>query len=72
MINEKQRTVFTSAHSTDALHFSTYIRSSIVVLLGIIITNVGFYKRSIEILLDFAPGERLIHIEPLNLKNKIL
>jgi cation diffusion facilitator family transporter len=73
------------ALEADALHFSTDIWSSAVVLLGLICANFGFFfadsvsalivafivifityrlgKRSIEVLLDYAPREKLIKIE---------
>ncbi|MCX6327432.1 MAG: cation diffusion facilitator family transporter [Bacteroidia bacterium] len=73
------------ALEADALHFSTDIWSSLVVLLGLICANFGFFfadsvaalivafivivisyrlgKRSIEVLLDYAPREKLIKVE---------
>jgi cation diffusion facilitator family transporter len=73
------------ALEADALHFSTDIWSSAVVLLGLIVANFGFFfadsiaalmvafivivisyrlgKRSIEVLLDHAPRDRVIIIE---------
>ncbi len=73
------------ALEADALHFSTDIWSSAVVLLGLICANFGFFfadsvaalivafivivisyrlgKRSIEVLLDYAPRDKLIKIE---------
>jgi cation diffusion facilitator family transporter len=73
------------ALEADALHFSTDIWSSAVVLLGLICANLGFFfadciaalmvafiviiityrlgKRSIEVLLDYAPRDRVIIIE---------
>lgn len=73
------------ALEADALHFSTDIWSSAVVLLGLICANFGFFfadsiaalmvafivivisyrlgKRSIEVLLDYAPKDKLNTIE---------
>lgn len=73
------------ALEADALHFSTDIWSSAVVLLGLICANFGFFfadsiaalfvafivivisyrlgKRSIEVLLDYAPRDKLSKIE---------
>jgi cation diffusion facilitator family transporter len=73
------------ALEADALHFSTDIWSSSVVLLGLICANFGFFfadsvaalvvaaiviyisyklgKRSIEVLLDFAPHDKVNKIE---------
>jgi cation diffusion facilitator family transporter len=73
------------ALEADALHFSTDIWSSSVVLLGLIMANFGFFfadsvaallvaliviyvsyrlgKRSIEVLLDYAPGDKVVKIE---------
>jgi cation diffusion facilitator family transporter len=73
------------ALEADALHFSTDIWSSAVVLLGLIMANFGFFfadsvaalavamivivisyrlgKRSIEVLLDYAPRDKVIKIE---------
>jgi cation diffusion facilitator family transporter len=73
------------ALEADALHFSTDIWSSAVVLLGLICANFGFFfadsvaalivasivivisyrlgRRSIEVLLDYAPRDKLIKIE---------
>jgi cation diffusion facilitator family transporter len=73
------------ALEADALHFSTDIWSSSVVLLGLICANFGFFfadsvaalmvalivivisyklgKRSIEVLLDRAPKDRILKIE---------
>jgi cation diffusion facilitator family transporter len=73
------------ALEADALHFSTDIWSSAVVLLGLICANFGFFfadsvaalvvamivivisyrlgKRSIEVLLDYAPREKVNKIE---------
>jgi cation diffusion facilitator family transporter len=73
------------ALEADALHFSTDIWSSAVVLLGLICANFGFFfadsvaalivafivivisyrlgKRSIEVLLDYAPRDKLNKIE---------
>jgi cation diffusion facilitator family transporter len=75
------------ALEADALHFSTDIWSSLVVLLGLILANFGFFvadsiaalfvafivivvsyrlgKRSIEVLLDFAPREKHSKIESI-------
>lgn len=72
------------ALEADALHFSTDIWSSLVVLLGLICANFGFFfadavaalmvafiviiisyrlgKRSIEVLLDYAPREKVSKI----------
>ena len=72
------------ALEADALHFSTDIWSSAVVLLGLVCANFGFFfadsvaalvvalivivisyklgKRSIEVLLDFAPGDKVSKI----------
>ena len=79
------------ALEADALHFSTDIWSSSVVLLGLIMANFGFFfadsvaalvvaliviyvsyrlgKRSIEVLLDYAPGDKVVKIE--NVMNNI-
>jgi cation diffusion facilitator family transporter len=73
------------ALEADALHFSTDIWSSLVVLLGLICANFGLFfadsvaalmvalivikvsymlgKRSISVLLDYAPGDKLKEIE---------
>lgn len=73
------------ALEADALHFSTDIWSSAVVLLGLICANFGFFfadsvaalvvalivivisyrlgKRSIAVLLDYAPGEKVTAVE---------
>jgi cation diffusion facilitator family transporter len=73
------------ALEADALHFSTDIWSSAVVLLGLICANFGFFfadsvaalmvalivivisyrlgKRSIAVLLDYAPGEKVAAVE---------
>ena len=73
------------ALEADALHFSTDIWSSSVVLLGLVCANFGFYfadsvaalfvafiviiisyrlgKRSVTVLLDYAPKEKLSKIE---------
>ncbi len=73
------------ALEADALHFSTDIWSSAVVLLGLVCANLGFFfadsvaalgvafiviiisyrlgKRSIEVLLDYAPKDKLAKIE---------
>jgi len=73
------------ALEADALHFSTDIWSSAVVLLGLICANFGFFfadsvaalivaliviyvsyklgRRSIEVLLDYAPRDRVTKIE---------
>jgi cation diffusion facilitator family transporter len=73
------------ALEADALHFSTDIWSSAVVLLGLVCANFGFFfadsiaalvvamivifisyklgKRSIEVLLDYAPREKVTQIE---------
>jgi len=75
------------ALEADALHFSTDIWSSAVVLLGLICANFGLFfadsvaalvvalivivisyrlgKRSIEVLLDYAPREKVTKIEDL-------
>jgi len=75
------------ALEADALHFSTDIWSSAVVLLGLICANFGFFfadsvaallvaiivigisyrlgKRSIAVLLDYAPGERVSAVEDI-------
>jgi cation diffusion facilitator family transporter len=75
------------ALEADALHFSTDIWSSAVVLLGLICANFGLFiadsvaalvvalivivisyrlgKRSIEVLLDYAPWEKVTKIEDL-------
>ncbi len=82
------------ALEADALHFSTDIWSSAVVLLGLICANFGFFfadsvaalivagivilisirlgKRSIEVLLDYAPREKFTKIgSVLNSLNEI-
>jgi cation diffusion facilitator family transporter len=73
------------ALEADALHFSTDIWSSAVVLIGLICANFGFFfadsvaalivaliviyvsyklgRRSIEVLLDYAPREKVTKIE---------
>jgi cation diffusion facilitator family transporter len=73
------------ALEADALHFSTDIWSSAVVLVGLICANFGFFfadsvaalgvasivivisyrlgKRSIEVLLDYAPHEKVSKVE---------
>lgn len=73
------------ALEADALHFSTDIWSSAVVLIGLICANFGFFfadsvaalivaliviyvsyklgRRSIEVLLDYAPGDKVAKIE---------
>lgn len=75
------------ALEADALHFSTDIWSSSVVLLGLVCANFGFFfadsvaaltvalivifisyklgKRSIEVLLDYAPREKVNKIETI-------
>lgn len=75
------------ALEADALHFSTDIWSSAVVLMGLICANFGFFfadsiaalavamivilisyrlgKRSIEVLLDYAPGDKVKQIEQI-------
>jgi cation diffusion facilitator family transporter len=75
------------ALEADALHFSTDIWSSAVVLLGLICANFGLFfadsvaalivaliviiisyrlgKRSIEVLLDYAPRDKVTRIEDL-------
>jgi cation diffusion facilitator family transporter len=75
------------ALEADALHFSTDIWSSAVVLLGLICANFGFFfadsvaalvvafivlvisyrlgKRSIEVLLDYAPRDKVNKIEQI-------
>jgi len=79
------------ALEADALHFSTDIWSSTVVLLGLVCANFGFFfadsvaalmvafiviiisyrlgKRSIEVLLDYAPREK--HSRIVNVLNSI-
>jgi len=73
------------ALEADALHFSTDIWSSAVVLIGLIMANFGFFfadsvaalvvamivivisyklgKRSMEVLLDYAPPDKVIKVE---------
>jgi cation diffusion facilitator family transporter len=75
------------ALEADALHFSTDIWSSAVVLMGLICANFGFFfadsvaalivamivivisyrlgKRSIEVLLDYAPKDKVNEIESI-------
>lgn len=84
-LNRVAKKYNSQALEADALHFSTDIWSSAVVLLGLICANFGFFfadsvaalvvagivivisirlgKRSIEVLLDFAPKERVNKIE---------
>ena len=84
-LNKVARKYNRQALEADALHFSTDIWSSMVVLLGLICANFGLFfadsvaalivalivirvsyllgKRSISVLLDYAPGDKLRKIE---------
>lgn len=86
-LNRVARKYNSQALEADALHFSTDIWSSSVVLLGLICANFGFFfadsvaalvvalivivisyrlgKRSIEVLLDYAPREKVEKVENL-------
>ncbi len=86
-LNRVAKKYNSQALEADALHFSTDIWSSAVVLLGLICANFGFFfadsvaalvvaiivivisyrlgKRSIEVLLDYAPGERVSEVEEI-------
>ena len=84
-LNKVAKKYNSQALEADALHFSTDIWSSAVVLLGLICANFGFFfadsvaalcvafivivisyrlgKRSIEVLLDYAPREKVTKVE---------
>jgi cation diffusion facilitator family transporter len=84
-LNRVAKKYNSQALEADALHFSTDIWSSTVVLLGLICANFGFFfadsvaalcvafivivisyrlgKRSIEVLLDYAPQEKVTKVE---------
>jgi cation diffusion facilitator family transporter len=84
-LNRVAKKYNSQALEADALHFSTDIWSSAVVLLGLICANFGFFfadsiaalivaaivivisyrlgKRSIEVLLDYAPRDKVNKIE---------
>jgi cation diffusion facilitator family transporter len=86
-LNRVAKKYNSQALEADALHFSTDIWSSAVVLLGLICANFGFFfadsvaalvvalivivisyrlgKRSIEVLLDYAPREKVAKVEAL-------
>jgi cation diffusion facilitator family transporter len=90
-LNRVAKKYNSQALEADALHFSTDIWSSAVVLLGLICAKFGFFfadsvaalmvafivlfisyrlaKRSIEVLLDYAPREKVSKIE--NVMNHI-
>lgn len=80
-LNKVAKKYNSQALEADALHFSTDIWSSVVVLIGLICANFGFFfadsvaalgvafivivisyrlgKRSIEVLLDYAPDDKV-------------
>jgi cation diffusion facilitator family transporter len=86
-LNRVAKKYNSQALEADALHFSTDIWSSAVVLLGLICANFGWFfadsvaalivafiviiisyrlgKRSIEVLLDYAPREKVWKIETI-------
>jgi len=86
-LNRVAKKYNSQALEADALHFSTDIWSSAVVLLGLICANFGFFfadsvaalfvaiivivisyrlgKRSIAVLLDYAPGEKVSKVEDI-------
>ncbi|MCX6234268.1 MAG: cation diffusion facilitator family transporter [Bacteroidetes bacterium] len=86
-LNKAAKKHNSQALKADALHFSTDIWSSLVVLLGLICANFGFFiadslaalgvaiivisvsfrlgKKSIDVLLDKAPGDATMKIEKI-------